>query len=75
MISSRKKIELQIDYHPSGNHTLKMREFGQRIWEDIIEDEIWANPDLGAFYKAVVRKIGNIIAEGNEIVNITDSTP
>ncbi|CRN66541.1 hypothetical protein PAERUG_P40_Scotland_4_VIM_2_09_12_04092 [Pseudomonas aeruginosa] len=62
------KIDLQVDYHPSGNRTLKQRNEGQTMWVDLQEPKgLLANPDMGVFYRQVAKHLGDLVAMGHEV--------
>ncbi|MBN3237208.1 hypothetical protein [Pectobacterium versatile] len=66
-------ISLKVDWHPSGNRTLKERKEGARMWRDCDSShDLIANSDSKKFYSAVQRYIDTLIA--NKVsVDFTDS--
>jgi hypothetical protein len=62
------KVELKVDYHPSGNRTLKQRNEGQTMWVDLQEPKgLLANSDKGVFYRQVAKHLGDLAAVGHEV--------
>ena len=64
----RKPIELQIDHHPSGRYTLKVKRDGSRMFQDCVnEDMLFGNQEKGDFLEAVYRKVKALLDSGWEV--------
>ena len=62
-------IEMKVDYHPSGNRTLKKRVSGQDMYKDCAPDSgLFANNDVGAFYRAVCSEVIRHLEDGSRVV-------
>ena len=59
------QVELKVSKHPSGRHTLMQRKLTQMTLEDC-DGDLFANPDVGSFYKAVAAKLAALHANGDE---------
>lgn len=66
------KIILHVSCHPSGNRTLTGSTDGN-IPADY-KGELFANSDMGKFYRAVAQKIADLVEEGHEIT-YKDTSP
>ncbi|WP_052719956.1 hypothetical protein [Pseudomonas ogarae] len=67
-------LELQVDWHPSGNLTLKQRVAGEAMWTDIREPSgVWANSDHAEFYRVTARYIYELSTQGHKL-NYRDSS-
>ncbi|WP_223508566.1 hypothetical protein [Pseudomonas sp. BF-RE-29] len=68
------KIELKVDWHPSGRRTLKERSEGARMWKDCLSPAgLFANQDPQDFYAKVQQYIDTLLAN-NALVEFNDST-
>lgn len=64
----RKTIELQIDHHPSGRYTLKMREDGDGMFQDCRDEhKLFGNLEKGDFLEAVYRRIKALLDSGRQV--------
>lgn len=62
------QIQLKVDHHPAGRYTLKQREQGEMLFSDVREPpELFANDNMGPFYKAVAARLFKLYAEGHEV--------
>lgn len=60
-----KEIELKVDWHPSGNRTLKQRNQGDSMWEDVQTPRgLLANDNDGIFYRQVAKHLSSLSARG-----------
>lgn len=67
-------IDLMVDWHASGNRTLKWRAAGATgMWTDVQEPHLLAQEDAALFYRAVVRYIGGTLAIGDEVASVKDT--
>lgn len=67
-----KTIELKVEIHPSGNHTLMLRTPGHG-WEHIHDPKgLIANGDGAQFYRTTASFIATVAKDGNE-VNFVDA--
>ncbi|MGO7997850.1 hypothetical protein ACC734_36095 [Rhizobium ruizarguesonis] len=62
-----RRIELVVDRHPSGRHTLKEREEGKGMYRDL-DGHLLANMDEAEFYRAVAREIANRQEAGQHVI-------
>lgn len=66
---SQRHIELQVDWHPSGNFTLKERNIGDLLWTDVSGKDFFCNSDEGSFYRAVARRLTDYASKGIFVEN------
>lgn len=67
-------IELKVDWHPSGNRTLKERGEGKGMWKDCMSPPgLLANSDPRDFYKRVQQYIDTLLGN-NVAVEFTDTS-
>jgi hypothetical protein len=66
------KIELVVDWHPSGRRTLKEREAGTHMYRDL-KGPLFANLDTAAFYRAVAMEIASRQLAGQHVTYIDTS--
>ena len=59
-------VELKVDFHSSGNYTLKARQGAKSAFTDL-EGALFCNDDKGEFYRAVAREIVRLAADGKRI--------
>lgn len=64
-MTSNNRIELKVEYHPSGRYTLTERS-GGNVKEDC-KGPLFSNDDKGEFYKAVANKIADLASQGVDI--------
>lgn len=68
-------IELKVDWHPSGNRTLKERGEGKGMWKDCMSPPgLLANSDPQDFYKRVQQYIDTLLGNNVAIDFIDTST-
>ena len=53
---AKKKISMEVDFHPSGNRTLKERIGAKGLFKDCA-GPLFANSDAAEFYRAVAKRI------------------
>jgi hypothetical protein len=53
---AKKKINMKVDFHQSGNRTLKERIGAKGLFKDCT-GALFANPDAAEFYRAVAKRI------------------
>lgn len=62
-------IEMKVARHPSENRTLMKRVSGQDTYKDCPPgSRLFANNDLGTFYRAVCREIMKHVEDGSRVV-------
>lgn len=67
------KTELKVDWHPSGNRTLKERSEGARMWSDCLKPPgLLANSDPSDFYSRVQQYIDQLLDKNVDVL-FTDS--
>ncbi|MEA1973754.1 MAG: hypothetical protein U9N34_10760 [Candidatus Cloacimonadota bacterium] len=71
-MENNKNIELNVEYHQSGNYTLTERYEGGHKKD--CEGALFANSNKGDFYKAVAKKIADLTSKGINVV-YTDTAP
>ena len=67
------RIELVVDWHPSGRRTLKEREAGRGMYRDLA-GSLFANFDAGIFYRAVADEIASRHMAGQTVI-YRDTSP
>jgi hypothetical protein len=65
-MAKSKTVELKVDFHSSGDYTLKSRQGAKGAFTDL-KGPFFCNDDKGEFYRAVARKIARLAAEGKRI--------
>jgi hypothetical protein len=63
MMAKSETVGLKVDFHPSGNYTLKARQGAKRAFTDL-KGALFCNDDKGEFYRAVAREIAKLAADG-----------
>jgi hypothetical protein len=66
-MAKSKTVELKVDFHPSGNYTLKARQGAKGAFTDL-RGAFFCNDDKGEFYRAVAREIARLAADGKRII-------
>ena len=61
-------IELQIDHHPSGRYTLKVKAGDSKTFQDCLnEDKLFGCEEKSDFLEAVYRKIKALLDDGWQV--------
>lgn len=70
---ARKKITIQVDFHPSGNRTLKERIGSKGLFKDC-KAPLLTNSNAAEFYRAVAKRIAKR-AKDYDVAYEDDSEP
>ena len=65
-MSDSQKLEVIVDFHPSGRYTLKEGKAGK--YSDCKEIGLWGSEDKSEFYRAVALRLASYAASGIEFV-------
>ena len=73
-MSTLQQIDVQIDYHSSGNLTLKERNVGEVMWSDVKEkDGLFISSDRASFYQRVAARLANHAQNGVIVTSYKDA--
>ena len=61
-------VELKVELHGTGRHTLRQRRTGERDWNEIAEAGLIANPDPSDFYRRTAAYMATLTARGVRII-------
>ena len=73
IMASKRHIELQVDWHPSGNLTLKERAVGEMFWTDV--KGLLGKRDAASFYRSVALRLADYASQGIVVEKYMDAGP